>query len=343
MDPQNPGSDPPFCEGPPGQADREHTRASTVVGELWATSAVPSLTPIRQSSMSMAIDRPAASRSTPGKQLVGPKARSFGQCLRRVRSFYSNAKSGGVLSAPPNGQDAPPTSTTSVVDAEAMPSSAPCNHFIEALQLLQRMEQNSQLLNQSIGCITTEVQRGATIGEARRRLQESSVLALRGEQSGSSGTHSFVGDFEPPNQLTFWEPEPSSGSPAEWAASGSGSKRSASSDSSEHSGGAPALGTRLRSMSLPEVGDAVERADTDARVRKWLRKHGHSELAHKLRELERKAHGLHERAVRHDQVARAEGTPSYERALSRAKCDALRRKHQSAVRLHARLEERSRR
>ena len=104
----------------------------------------------------------------------------------------------------------------------------------------------------------------------------------------------------------------------------------------------PVALTRLRNMSEPELIDAIERADSEARFRKWARKSGGS-LAdagpQKIIELEVKAHRLSQKASKHRALAADETLPAYARALSLEKLKDYEMKHEKALRVKALLEQ----
>ena len=97
-------------------------------------------------------------------------------------------------------------------------------------------------------------------------------------------------------------------------------------------------------MSAPEVRDAVERADIEARCRKWSKKHGPGSavLRHKLAEVEAKAIFLAGKAHKHRQLQLDEASSPYARALSETKHLDYQKKYEKALRVCALLEERLR-
>ena len=108
----------------------------------------------------------------------------------------------------------------------------------------------------------------------------------------------------------------------------------------------PTSAARLRSMSAPEVRDAVERADIEARVRKWTRNNGSGHdsavLRQKLQEIEAKAIFLSKKAEKYrKQKVDALATP-YVRAAAESKYVDYRRKYEKALRVCALLEDKCR-
>ena len=87
-----------------------------------------------------------------------------------------------------------------------------------------------------------------------------------------------------------------------------------------------------------QLRDVLERADVDARLRKWAKTHGALALPQKLNELEVKARRLGEKAAKHRELAEDAAAPPYTRALSRTKLNSYQGKYERALRLIALLE-----
>ena len=256
----------------------------------------------------------------------------------------------------------------------------------EEAELLRRISKNSEQLAASISAITSSVH----WHEVRRRMDERACgYSSGGSGSGSpqqssspqwSNSDGFACDDEEARELIKLV-RPRAASDRSDSSSGRGSgafdrppaRREGASSSHNH-------GTRLRSMSAPEVRDAIERADMDARLKKWTKKHGSLTLTlpQKLQELEAKALRLSEKAAKHQAIADDEALPNCARphsnrrtsevlgplmiaicdlfsncrsphalatdarALSAAKLQQYQRKSERALRLSALLEEQRR-
>ena len=92
---------------------------------------------------------------------------------------------------------------------------------------------------------------------------------------------------------------------------------------------------RLRTMSAPELSDALERADIEAKCRRWSKRHGMSSsvLRIKLQESEAKAVFLGRKAAKHRAISLDERASPQTRALSGRKHEDYQRKYDRALRV----------